>query len=176
MGETVATDDRPVARAAALRAQGGLLVLVALGAAALALAPRERAPASVAGCRWPREARAEAGFTRVVTCDARPGGGGAPRGPARWLFGGRVALAEADARLLEALPGIGPARARAILEARARRPFERVSELERVHGIGPATVRGLAPFLRVDPPPLPESTVPGLPKLESASAKTDAEG
>jgi competence protein ComEA len=53
----------------------------------------------------------------------------------------------ADARTLEALPGIGPARAAAILAERERRPFGEVDDLERVAGIGPKTRRRLAPWL-----------------------------
>ncbi len=99
----------------------------------------------------PREAAAEQGWTRGVTCGALPGGGRPLRGPVRWLFGQRVDLARADARLLQALPGIGPARARAIVAERGRRPFERIEDLERVHGIGPRTVERLRPYLYIDP-------------------------
>lgn len=45
------------------------------------------------------------------------------------------------------LPGIGPKKARAILEERAKRPFKSVYDLRRVKGIGPATVRKLAPHV-----------------------------
>lgn len=45
---------------------------------------------------------------------------------------------------LQLLPGIGPARARAIIEdRRANGPFRSVADLERVRGIGPAIVEGL---------------------------------
>jgi competence protein ComEA len=48
------------------------------------------------------------------------------------------------------LPGIGPAKARAIVEDRKRRgPFRRVEDLERVPGIGPGTVARLKPLVRV---------------------------
>ena len=47
----------------------------------------------------------------------------------------------ADAELLSELPGIGPARAEAIIEERETNgAFESVEELERVNGIGPATI------------------------------------
>jgi hypothetical protein len=49
------------------------------------------------------------------------------------------------------LPGIGAVRARAIAEARARRPFCRLEDLERVAGIGEGTLRRLRPWLRVAP-------------------------
>jgi competence protein ComEA len=66
----------------------------------------------------------------------------APRsGAARLLWGLPLDLNQEDPRTLEALPGIGPARARAIAAAR---PFCRPSDLGRVPGIGPATLRRLA--------------------------------
>ncbi len=47
----------------------------------------------------------------------------------------------ADAELLAELPGIGPSRAEALIEEReANGAFESVEDLERVSGIGPATV------------------------------------
>lgn len=47
---------------------------------------------------------------------------------------------------LEALPRVGPALAARIVAAR---PFARVAELERVRGIGPATLAQLRPLLRI---------------------------
>ncbi len=48
----------------------------------------------------------------------------------------------ASAELLEELPGIGPSKARAILEERtAHGPFKDAEDLTRVRGIGPGTVR-----------------------------------
>jgi hypothetical protein len=100
----------------------------------------------------PREAGAERGWTRVVVCSLPPPGGGRPvNGPVRWLYGQRIDLNRADARLLEALPGIGPARARDILAARRRRVFVDVGDLERVHGIGPRSLERLRPYVYVDP-------------------------
>jgi competence protein ComEA len=56
----------------------------------------------------------------------------------------------ADEALLSELPGIGTARARAILEERrAGGPFRNLQDLTRVRGIGPATARrfeGLVTF------------------------------
>jgi len=62
------------------------------------------------------------------------------------VCGRPVDLNAADAALLEALPGIGPVRARAIVAAR---PFGAVDELERVPGIGPRTLRALRPWLEI---------------------------
>ena len=68
------------------------------------------------------------------------------------LAGGRIDLNAASPGLLETLPGIGPAKARAIASTRAERAFERVTDLERVPGIGPKTVARLAPWLEVATP------------------------
>jgi competence protein ComEA len=55
-----------------------------------------------------------------------------------------VDLNLADASALDALPGVGPARARAIIEYRqANGPFHAVQELSRVPGIGPAALARL---------------------------------
>ncbi len=60
----------------------------------------------------------------------------------------RVDPRTATAREFEALPGIGPAIARRIVEARARGlRFERPSDLARVRGIGPRTVSRVTPYL-----------------------------
>lgn len=49
-----------------------------------------------------------------------------------------------DADALAALPHVGPALARAIVRDRARRgPFRSVDDLERVRGVGPATLRAI---------------------------------
>ncbi|WP_394936995.1 ComEA family DNA-binding protein [uncultured Ilumatobacter sp.] len=49
-----------------------------------------------------------------------------------------------DPRLLETLPGVGPATAAAIVAERDRNgPFLGVDDLERVPGIGPAKLAGL---------------------------------
>jgi competence protein ComEA len=56
--------------------------------------------------------------------------------------------------VLNALPGIGPARAQAIVDERSKRPFESLQDLDRrVVGIGPATIRALTPFLQFRNPP-----------------------
>jgi comEA protein len=59
-----------------------------------------------------------------------------------------VDLNEADAEALDSLPGIGPARARAILDLRAERGrFASVDDLLDVPGIGPAIVEDLRPLV-----------------------------
>lgn len=60
-----------------------------------------------------------------------------------------IDINSADAAALMTLPGIGPSKARAILEERARRRFRNTADLLRVRGIGPATLARLRPFVRV---------------------------
>jgi competence protein ComEA len=71
----------------------------------------------------------------------RPAGSPPERGAARLLWDLPLDLNREDARTFEALPGIGPTRARAIAAAR---PFCRVSDLQRIPGIGPVTLGRLA--------------------------------
>jgi competence ComEA-like helix-hairpin-helix protein len=54
-----------------------------------------------------------------------------------------VDVNRADEAALVTLPGIGPALARRIVEARRERPFRSLEDLTRVRGIGPATVARL---------------------------------
>ena len=69
------------------------------------------------------------------------------------LFGQPLDLNRASAESLEVLPGIGPARARAIVEEREGRAFRRVEDLAAVHGIGPRTIEGLEGWVSVASPP-----------------------
>lgn len=69
----------------------------------------------------------------------------------RLVFGLPIELNQASQEALEAIPGLGPARAAAIIADReANGPFRRVADLERVRGIGPATREKLEAFLSVD--------------------------
>ncbi len=74
-------------------------------------------------------------------------------GPLRRLLGLPIPLNRASVADLEALPGIGPVRAQAIFEERARGgAFERVDDLVRVRGLGPGTVARLRQDLFVGEP------------------------
>jgi competence protein ComEA len=78
------------------------------------------------------------------------GGLGAPVGNA--AAGGAVDINAADAVALEALPGVGPSIAQAIVEWReANGPFASVDELEDVPGIGPATLDEIRESAQVGP-------------------------
>ena len=72
-----------------------------------------------------------------------------------------IDLNTAGASELEQLPGIGPSRARAILEFRAAHGgFTQVSQLMRIKGIGRAMLRKLRPFVTIGAPPTDASNAP----------------
>jgi competence protein ComEA len=62
---------------------------------------------------------------------------------------GRIDLNNASQAELETLPGVGPARAQAIIAERTTRPFRVPGDLRRVPGIGEATFQRLAPLVAV---------------------------
>ena len=62
----------------------------------------------------------------------------------------KVNLNTAPDWLLEALPGIGPTLAQNIIEYRSQHPFQRISQLMQVEGIGPATYDDLKDFVTVE--------------------------
>jgi competence protein ComEA len=65
----------------------------------------------------------------------------------------RLDLNRASAAQLEALPGVGPSRAKAIVALRDKlKGFKRSEDLMRVRGIGRKTFRKIAPLVRVDAP------------------------
>jgi competence ComEA-like helix-hairpin-helix protein len=101
-----------------------------------------------------------------------------PVGPAReippgLLETGRVRINDAGPADLETLPGIGPALARRILEARAKSgPFRRPEDLLRVSGIGPRKLAALRERIDCTPPwsastPPPAPAAPSSPERES---------
>lgn len=123
-------------------AAGQAALWVACALALLALWPR--------GLREPLCALPTAGpEPGAVRCDGDTGRG--LEGPARLLFGLRLDPNRAEPGSLETLPGIGPARAAAIVAERCRRPFSSLVDLERASGIGPRTRAALEPWLEVEP-------------------------
>lgn len=65
------------------------------------------------------------------------------------VLGVPIDLNSAATEALEALPGIGPALARRIIEAR---PLRGVDDLLRVKGIGKVRLAAIRPHVRADPP------------------------
>ncbi|MDT8435438.1 MAG: helix-hairpin-helix domain-containing protein [Gemmatimonadota bacterium] len=77
----------------------------------------------------------------------------------------------ADAVELRRLPGLGPAKAEAIVrDRRARGPFRFLEDLERVPGLGTTTVTRLAPHLALTRRPPGVDSTPGPVDLNRASA------
>jgi hypothetical protein len=99
----------------------------------------------LAPCEHPSELEARGAHTARVRCGAPDGPD--VRGPARVLFGLGLDPNTADAAALEALPGVGPARAEAIVADRAHGAYRSLADLGRVRGIGPVTLRRAAPWL-----------------------------
>ena len=63
-----------------------------------------------------------------------------------------IDLNAASAAALQAIPGLGPRRAQAIVDDRvANGPFSSIDALERVSGVGPKTVEQLRPFVTATP-------------------------
>lgn len=83
-----------------------------------------------------------------------------------------VNINTADTDLLETLPGIGPAKAEAIVEFRETfGPFLTIGDLDLVAGIGPATVASLADLVTAGTPAVDlADTLHWLP--ETAPAET----
>jgi len=90
------------------------------------------------------------GNVEIPTPQLVIGGGGllvTPTPP----VGGLVNINTADAALLETVPGIGPTIASRIIAYREENgPFERVDDLTKVAGIGPATMEKIKPFVTVE--------------------------
>jgi competence protein ComEA len=72
-------------------------------------------------------------------------------GGASWAAAARIDVNTADATALAELPGIGPAKAAAIVAERKVKPFASVEDLQRVRGLGPATVEALKERVTVKP-------------------------
>ncbi len=89
--------------------------------------------------------------------------------------GERIDVDRASAQELQRLPGVGPALARRIVEARSRGgPFGDTAALRRVEGIGPSKLKRMAPNLAFSARPrTPSLATPVTPP--SAGAPTSAE-
>ncbi len=181
----------------------GALVLVLAGAAAAAHWPRPAAPGP-RPCAAPVAVRGPAG--EVLVCSLASLDGllriCPPAGPIRagdrltptpGLLGCRLAVRplpaarrlalglkldvnRATARDLEALAGVGPATAAALVAAR---PYHTWAELERARGIGPKRRARLRPYLTLRPPPplRPSSSPPrdaSAPRTPSGSPRGSA--
>jgi competence protein ComEA len=102
----------------------------------------------IEGSSW---LRGRAVRTLAVLVATAAGLGVSPAFAADGKAGGVVNLNTATQEELVQLPGIGEARARAVIEARKQRGgFKSIEELMEVKGIGPAGFEKLRPHLAVD--------------------------
>ena len=86
------------------------------------------------------------GWLLAAGWSSRTGSAVATRPPPKLILDPNTAPPE----LLMALPGLGPGLIRGWVEARDERPFETLEEIERrVRGIGPATLKRIAPSLEI---------------------------
>jgi len=88
-------------------------------------------------------------------------------------FSGLVNINSATQAELETLPGIGPVKARRIIELRRQKGrFSRVEELEEAYGIGPKTVEALRPLccVRDAPRQTVSSATPPAPDVQGVQS------
>jgi competence protein ComEA len=86
----------------------------------------------------------------VTSCSAVPVAPGAVPGPARPAPAKVINLNTATVQQLDALPGVGPATAAAIVAWRdAKGKFSSVDQLAEIDGIGPSRLKKLRPLVRV---------------------------
>jgi competence protein ComEA len=93
----------------------------------------------------------------------------AGRAQAGKALAGVINLNTAPAEVLSLLPGVGPAKAAAILTYRKRRPFRTVDELVRIKGIGRKMVRRLRPHLAIAGPTT-AAAAPAVPEVPAGGA------
>ena len=97
-----------------------------------------------------------------------------------------VNINTADAALLDTLPGIGPAKAAAIIEYReANGPFSAIEDIQNVSGIGPTTYEGIEGLITVggspasppadEPAPPPDNPLPEASSTPPSQAGGPAE-
>jgi hypothetical protein len=113
---------------------------------------------SAPGCPSPALLPAREGQAPQISCT---GDGEALTGALPLLFGRGLDPAVADAAALEHLPGIGPVRSAALVEARAGRALCRPQDLMHVRGIGERTLERLRPYLAFGGDPRCAEGAPG---------------
>ncbi|SDC68785.1 competence protein ComEA [Paenibacillus sp. UNCCL117] len=105
-------------------------------------------PAAAAGTG----AGSGAGNEEAAAAGGVPAGKPAAAGSASAASDGKLDLNRATAEQLDALPGIGPSRAQAIIELRKKLGgFRSVTQLKEVKGIGAQTFKKLEPLVTVVP-------------------------
>jgi competence protein ComEA len=98
----------------------------------------------------PPNGRPTARGSSVSSCSAGPGALGTVPGPGKPAPAKVINLNTATMQQLDALPGVGPATAAAIVAWRdAKGKFSNVDQLAEVDGIGPSRLKKLRPLVRV---------------------------
>jgi competence protein ComEA len=164
-----------VGRALAITA--GVLLLAAIGAgwldgsldlgtprAEAAATTRRRSPPQereVATTTTPSSSAPSPAPSPPAVASASPPRDAGPPSPAPTTPDGKVILNAAGERDLDRLPGVGPARARAIVALRDKLggKFKRFEDLLRVRGIGRRSLERIRAHAVLDPPP-PEEIAP----------------
>ena len=86
-----------------------------------------------------------------------------PPGGTGGAAGGQVNLNTASQEELMMLPGIGPAKAKAIVEYRSQKPFKTPEDILRVRGIGRGIFKDLRDLLAVSGPTTYKPAAPRRP-------------
>ncbi|MBW2703566.1 MAG: helix-hairpin-helix domain-containing protein [Deltaproteobacteria bacterium] len=125
------------------------LALLCLILAGMALWHQRSIPVvSVPDLRCPIPSTVGAGRKIRLRCDGGKGGH-ALAAQERLLLGLKLDVNRAGAKELQLIPGIGPVKARRIIEERSKQVFAGLDDLLRVHGIGPKTLARIRVYLRV---------------------------
>jgi competence ComEA-like helix-hairpin-helix protein len=126
-------------------------------------------------CAHPAEAFGEAagGAKKPARGGGKTSGGNRKQAPA-----GVVDLNKASEKQLNALPGVGPSTARAIVAWRAANgPFTAPEELMRVKGIGPRKFEALRAWVKAAGPRRePPAEAPGSPAASEGNGEKSASG
>lgn len=112
-------------------------------------------------------------FTGVTTTAQAAGNDDVTEGPVASSASGALNLNTASEEELMRLPGVGPSKAKAILDLRTQlKGFKKVEDLMRVKGIGRKTFRKLLPMLKLDgATTLVEARPASAPKTAAAAKK-----
>lgn len=93
----------------------------------------------------------QAAVSDAASSAAQPEAAQQSQQPDSLLEGEHIPVNTADVQELDRLPGIGPAKAQAIVDYRTQHgPFQSTEELLEVSGIGQATLEGLLDYITLD--------------------------
>ncbi|WP_052703047.1 ComEA family DNA-binding protein [Paenibacillus beijingensis] len=100
----------------------------------------------------PGNATDAAGGGKAASAAAGGGSGDRPAGGPVWSGDGRLNINYATAEQLDELPGIGPAKAKAIVADRERNGlFQSVDDMQRVKGVGPKMLEKMRSAIVAEP-------------------------